>query len=101
MVKDHMARKTRLWLRLCRGCQYAKEPQGFKNFNTPGESDEAHERLLDIGDFLPNVAYPTISFDVIPATGRDHFDVGVNLACENCDPVDGRSFRTLKVNIKQ
>ena len=85
MVKDHMAKKTQLWLRLCKGCKYAKEPSGFKNYDTqiPGESDEAHERLL------------------VPPAGQTFFLVGINVGCENCDPVNARTFQSLRVNIQR
>jgi len=99
MVKDHMAKNTKLWLRLCKGCMYAKEPAGFKNLIPP--DNEAHERLIDIGDFLPNVVYaPIISFDVVPPFGQNYFTVGVNVGCENCAPVDVNGFQILRVDIQ-
>jgi hypothetical protein len=88
-VKNHMAKQTRLWLRLCRGCKYAKEPLGFQNLSPhPGEGDDPNERTLIIGDFLPNIAYTPISVDVIPPADQTVFLVGVLVGCENCDPIN-------------
>ncbi len=99
-VRNHMAKNTRLWLRLCKGCQYAKEPIGFINFEPPGGDSEAHERVLNIGDFLPNIAYaPIIAVDVIPPTGQQAFWVGVNVGCENCDPMDDTTRQSFHINI--
>ena len=104
MVKDHMAKKTTMWLRLCRGCKYAQEPQGFKDLTgkNPTQADDTNERVLNVGDFLPNVAYaPIITVGVIPPAGQTYFDVGVQVGCENCDPVDANGFKVLRVDIQQ
>jgi hypothetical protein len=103
MVKDHMAKKAKTWLRLCRGCAYAKEPTGFKNLNDQhaNSADDPNERLLNVGDFLPNVAYaPIIAIEVIPPPGQDHFDIGLQVGCENCAPIDANGFQVLRVDLQ-
>jgi hypothetical protein len=100
-IKDHMAKKTRLWLRLCNGCRYAEEPPGFQNLSPhPGKGDEPTERMLVVGDFLPSAAYTPISVHVIPPAGQAAFLVGVLVGCENCDPIDADKPRVLHVNIQ-
>ncbi len=100
-VKGHMAKQTRLWLRLCRDCKYAKEPQGFQNLaQHPGEGDDPNERMLVVGDFLPNIAYTPITVDVIPPADQTFFLIGVIVGCENCDPVDPDKAQVLHVNVQ-
>jgi hypothetical protein len=98
--KDHMAKQTRLWLRLCTDCKYAKEPPGFQNLHSPDQGGEPTERILVVGDFLPNVAYSPINVDVLPAPGPTSFLVGVIIGCENCDPVDSDHPQVLVVHIQ-
>jgi hypothetical protein len=100
-IKGHMAKQTTIWLRLCRGCKYAKGPAGFRNISDhPGEDEDPHERTLSIGDFLPNIAYMPISVEVIPPPNEPSFAVGVMVGCENCDPVDANKFQILRVDIQ-
>jgi hypothetical protein len=100
-IKDHMAKQTRIWLRLCKGCRYAKEPPGFQNLSPhPGEGDEPTERTLVVGDFLPNIAYTPITIDVVPPTNTKAFLVGVLVGCENCDPIDADKPQVLRVEIQ-
>jgi hypothetical protein len=104
MARDHMAKQAVMWLRLCRGCAYAKEPAGFQNLNAHplSRADEPNERLLVVGDLLPNVAFaPIIAMDVIPPPNEDHFDIGVQVGCENCDPIDPKEFQVLRVDMQR
>lgn len=102
MAKDHMSKQTKIWLRLCKGCKYAHDPTGFSNLGShPGEDDDPHERVLVVGDLLPNVAYaPIISVDVIPPINQKFFLMGVLFGCENCDPVDADKPQILHVDIQ-
>jgi hypothetical protein len=101
MVKGHMAKQTRIWLRLCQDCKYSKEPTGFQNLNAHTESVDPTERMLVVGDFLPNIVYtPIINVDVIPPTGQTFFLVAVQVGCENCDPIEMDNPRVLRVNIQ-
>jgi hypothetical protein len=87
MTTNVMAKGLRVWLRLCTGCKYGKEPTGFQAL---ADIEEPTERTLVVGDFLPRVAYsPTIKFSVIPPdiTNRG-FLVVLAYACENCSAPD-------------
>jgi hypothetical protein len=101
-IKGHMAKQTRLWLRLCKGCKYAKEPSGFQNLTAhAGKGDDPNERMLVVGDFLPNVAFTPVDVGVIPPVDQNFFLVGVLVGCENCDPVDPDHPQILRVDIQR
>jgi hypothetical protein len=101
IVKNHTAKEARVWLRLCEGCKYAKEPPKFQNLiSQVGKGTDPTERMRVIGDFLPNVAYEAISVDVIPKPNVTSFLVGILLGCENCDPIDSGHPQVLTVNIE-
>jgi hypothetical protein len=100
-VEGGMAKQTKLWLRLCKGCKYAKEPPGFQNLMPQGDTaGDPTERMLSIGDFLPNIAYAPITVDVVPVPGQRGFLIGVLLGCEDCDPVDSDKPQILTVTIQ-
>lgn len=99
-IENHMAKQTKLWLRLCGDCKYAKEPSGFQNLASQSGGGEPTERMLTVGDFLPNIAWTPITVDVIPPPGVTSFLVGVTLGCENCDPIDPDRQQALTVHIQ-
>jgi hypothetical protein len=96
-AKEHMAKSLSIWLRLCTGCVYGREPAGFQNL----KADDPTERTLKVGDFLPGSLFaPTINFTVIPPASTRGFVMGLFYGCENCDVTDGNKPQNLTV-IKQ
>jgi hypothetical protein len=100
MIKDHTAKQTRVWVRLCTGCRYAKEPVGLENLNPRGEDNDPHERTRVVGDILPGPIYPPVDLQVIPPPGSTAFMIGMEIGCDNCEPVTDK-FKTLLVDIEQ
>jgi hypothetical protein len=86
MVKGHPAKALRVWLRLCDGCAYGKEPNGFQAVE--GRT-VLTERFLIVGDLPVGAAYsPVTKFSVISPFNNRGFVVALSYTCDNCAPVD-------------
>jgi hypothetical protein len=95
MVKDHMAKGLPVWLRLCQGCSYGREPNDFEKL--PGVS-EPTERVMSVGNLLPGAIFaPSTTFSVIPPPSKRGFTISLTYGCENCDVLDPDKSEVLTV----
>lgn len=79
-ISDESAIGVEIWVKVCDGCRYAKEPEGFTHLRGADE----HDRYRTFGTTNPDVFFEVMSVEVTPPLGVDGFDIALRSACQNC-----------------
>lgn len=85
-----------IWVRICIGCTYAKEPEGF--LKLPG-ADE-HDRYKSFNALNPSVALQMMTVEIIPPKEvKDRFQISFKYACQTCGVV--KYWQTFEVFLER
>jgi hypothetical protein len=79
-IADASAEDGELWIRICRDCRFAKEPEGFNHFKGQTEQDR-HKSFQRI---LPGIALEKMTAEIIPPPLSNRFEVDLFYGCKNC-----------------
>jgi len=74
------ARSVDMWVQICSGCSYAKEPRNFQKL----DGDDPRVRYRRLGDLNPGVLIVKTSLELIVPAGFAGFDTSFGYSCENC-----------------
>jgi hypothetical protein len=86
-----------IYIRLCKDCKYAAEPEGFSY--VPGAQSTERERHYD--RLMGLARLPRISLSVVPPPNVESFPIGFFYGCDNCGPIDGDKPQLLTVKIQK
>ena len=86
-----------IYIRLCKDCKYATEPEGFRYVPgaQPMERERHYDRLLGL------TRLPMISLSLIPPSNAELFPIGFYYGCDDCEPIDGDKPQILTVRIQK
>ena len=70
--------------RISSGCEYAKEPKGFRKL----EGQPENHRYRNFAQIPAKSRVPTMSVDIKVPSKADRMDVGIIYRCSNCDVPD-------------
>jgi hypothetical protein len=79
------ARNGEIWIRICGGCRWAEEPEGFHSIG-----DAGNDRTMNFQILYPQVRFKTVELKIYPSPlpRYNSFVISGFYACENCPPID-------------
>lgn len=84
-LSDMSAIGPEIWVKICLGCAYAKEPEGFLKLSGADE----HDRYKVFNALNPTVALQTMTVEIIPPKDvEDRFQISFKYACQTCGVVN-------------
>ena len=93
--EDTSTGKGDLWILICRGCSYSKEPLGF----VKREGSDDHIRHTIFQFLNPGISLEPMLLAVKPPSGTDQFQVSFKYSCEMCGGV--RDWQTVTVRTRK
>jgi len=86
-IGDVTAHNVSVWIRLCIGCEWAKEPSGMGA--QPFIHDApASDRQWKFSQVYPGVFAPTMTIDIRPPKGVTNFGIAIFYACDECGQIN-------------
>jgi len=80
-IADVPAEDVELWIKICRDCRFAKEPEGFNHFKGQLEQDRHKGPVPRI---LSGIAIEKMTAEIIPPPVDNRFEVDLFYGCKNC-----------------
>lgn len=93
-ISDFPAVSPDIWVRVCRGCEFAKEPIGFQKVDG---GDEKERYFLSNHALNPTVSSQIMTIEVKPPPNVIIFVLAFKYACETCGVVN--EWQLLRVHI--
>lgn len=77
-----------IFIRICSGCKFAKEPEGFSKIR----GVEDYDREFSFANILPHTGIHKLTAEVIPPESAGTFEFDITSECQSCEAQDRHHF---------